>query len=168
MSVRYEIGALVGAAEATISAAAAALVWSTGDAHGVLAHVAAADPTLMAGTRLVYERLAAGRTIRDVTVNLCEDYRTAPRPLEEVAALPWLVAPEWNSQVVAALRAHKLIEGFDRAAQAARAEQSVVDWAIQTCHQWCRDPLPLDRIMYWADGVSGSADWCWRYENAQR
>lgn len=108
MAVRYEIWAVVGAAEATISAAAEALVWSTGDAHGVLTHVAAADPTLMAATRLVYERLAAGR---DVTTNLREQYRTTPMLFDEVAALPWLVAREWTSQVNMALRERAYLSG---------------------------------------------------------
>lgn len=95
---RPTLAAYVHASEAAISAAAEALVWSTADAQGVLAHVATADSWIMAGTRLVYEREtkhldpAAAASVRDFA-NLREIYRTTDS-LFDVAALPRTVAPE--------------------------------------------------------------------------
>jgi hypothetical protein len=150
------IGRLAQAAEQTIAAAAAALLWAGEDSHGVLAHVAAADPWLMAGTRLVYERLAAETTLRDVVVRLGEEYRTTTTTIE-VAALPWLVSPGWTSRVSAAL----IHAPYD---SGARAAQSMVHSALLACRQWSEDPLNLDRIKYWAWDVERCADWCWHAE----
>lgn len=151
------------AAEQTITAAAAALLWAGEDPGGVLAHVAATDPQLMMGTRLAYERMAAGRTTIDIGRSLCEEYRTTTT-LFEVAALPSLVAPEWASQVNRALPVRR--QGpYDPAASAA---QEIIEYAIHACRQWGQDPLPIDRIMYWADAVSRAADHCWRYQNTKR
>ncbi|MDV3249562.1 hypothetical protein K7Z54_23455 [Mycobacterium avium subsp. hominissuis] len=162
MGVTVRSSELERAAEQTIAAAAAALLWAGEDSQGVLAHVAVADPQLMVGTRMVYERLAAGRTTHDIIANLREEYRTTTT-LFEVAALPWLVAPEWASQVIRALPARR--QGpYDPGSSAA---QSIMDNAIHACRQWGEDPLDINRIMYWASDTT-CADRCWRYQNAKR
>jgi hypothetical protein len=154
----------VQAAQATINAAAAALVWSTADPHGVLAHVAGADPALMATTRLTYERTAA--TIAAVAATRCRGYaelqqlyRTTDAPFE-VAALPWTVAPDWSSRIRRALIRSPPQGAYDPRASAAR---SVVDDALHACRQWGEEQLDTDRVTYWAGQASGSADWCWRF-----
>lgn len=159
--ITASIGHLAHAAEQTIAAAAAALLWAGEDSHGVLAHVAAADPWVMVGTRLVYERLAAESTVPDVVVRLREEYRTTTTTIE-VAALPWLVAPAWTSRVSAALsHARQPTAPYD---PGARAAQATVSSAILACRQWGEHPLNIDRIMYWARDVERCADWCWGAE----
>lgn len=154
---------LVWAAEQTIGAAAEALAWSTGDPQGVLAHVAAADPLLMADTRLVYERLAAGRTSVEKIRDLREVYRTSDS-LFEIAALPWTVASEWTSRVVAAVR----VSPVDQSDRRARAAQSVTSDALLACRLWGDEELNIERIGLWRRWVSSSTDWCWRFENAKQ
>jgi hypothetical protein len=85
------------AAEGTIAAAAAALLWCGEDGQGILAHVAGSTPTKMTSSRI-----AAAYTKRAfpeyAEMPIDEDIANCSENLD-LAALPATVAPQWAARV---------------------------------------------------------------------
>ena len=104
------------AAEQTIEAAAAALLWTGEDSHGVLGRVAGASAARMAESRCAYALFRAAR--REVAA---KDQQAFDEDLGnwvvagsfEVAALPAVASPRWAESVAAALcRGRRLDQQF--------------------------------------------------------
>lgn len=143
------------AAEQTIAAAAAVLLWDGGDSAGVLAHVAGTTATRMAMSRRGYELVCA----------VCPDGFVDDELLHalgafEVAALPAPAASDWarlmsvamfdamddgESNTSAAIRARSM--PYRHTAVAVRpAPGSARLQALWVCSLWRRNPLPVDLI----------------------
>lgn len=147
------------AAEWTIEAAAAALLWAGEDSYGVLAHVAAADPALMACTRHLYDEAVAAKEL------LPDMAQAALRGVSsfdgfEVAALPEAVAPQWAATVHDAW--HASLRELDRGVfsegvppgvrawrpehRAQHAREALKNYALWACTAWSREPLQFTVI----------------------
>ena len=85
------------AAEATIAAATAALVWEGRDSYGVLERVAGATARGIATARITAEVMA------DVTTSVQFTAATEDARGGDVAGLPGWLAPRWAASVRAAL-----------------------------------------------------------------
>ncbi len=149
------------AAEQTIEAAAAALLWAGQDSYGVLEHVAGASVARMVEARCAY---ALFRTARCEVA--AEDQQAFDEHLcnwvvfggFEVAALPAPAVPAWTDAVRAAL--HEAITdqepwdtrdprnpGPDDAAMWRRALHGSVRYnALTVCSWWGQDPVLLKQI----------------------
>lgn len=146
--------ALMRAAEQTISAAAAAVLWTGDDSHGVLAHVAGATVEKMAGTRAGYTMACQeGYGDKMLSPDLWSDF--------EVAALPAAATPAWAESISAALREAVADRGrtsHPDAAVRVRAMRGVNrSHALWVCSLWGQDLLPLNLIEYGAGLVSCTA-----------
>lgn len=137
-------GRLEQAAEVTISAATAALMWSGADERGVLARVAAANAADMLVSRMVAESLACRGSRRAFTPAEEATFEAAPGYV--LAALPAWLAPEWAATVRAAfIDSLRWREEARYTGQWTAAAQQKS--ALETILQWTEDdPLPLHRI----------------------
>jgi hypothetical protein len=134
------------AAEQTIEAAAAALLWAGQDSRGVLEHVASASAAQMAQSRCAYALYQAAR--RDVAA---EDRQTFDEDLSnyvlesfEVAALPAPAVPQWTEAICVAMR--KASDDKESAVGLRALHGSVRYHALTVCSWWGRDPLLLEQI----------------------
>ena len=143
------------AAEQTIEAAAAALLWVGPDAHGVLEHVANASAERMVSSRYCYWVLESVR---------CQYGPDEQQAFEkdlidfvssndfEVAALPASAAPTWTdsvreaiSDVLCAAR-ESPTQRDDEVERRRVVELSARGYALRACSYWGRDILQLDMI----------------------
>ncbi len=149
------------AAEQTIGAAAAALLWAGQDSYGVLEHVAGASVERMAESRCAYSIFQMIR--REVAA---EKQQAVDQDLRnwvaagsfEVAALPAPAVPAWTDAVRAALHEAFIDQdpwrtndprnpGPDDAAMRRRAlHGSVRHHALSVCRWWGEDPVLLMQI----------------------
>lgn len=134
------------AAEQTIEAAAAALLWTGEDSHGVLGRVAGASAARMAESRCAYALFRAAR--REVAA---KDQQAFDEDLGkwvvagsfDVAALPAVASPRWAESVAAALfEAAGLINSSDSAVELRALKGSMRCTALTVCSYWGQDPLP--------------------------
>lgn len=154
---------LAEAAEQTISAAAAAIVWAGGASGGVFEHVAAADPWLMARTRLAYNSCVGDEPVSGSVYRRLEQAYLTATEMFEVAALPCTVAHPWTKRVNSAFLSfnagRQLILPWDDGPHAARA---LIESAFHACRQWGQDPMDIDRTLSWAKEAQVSAARLWR------
>ncbi len=147
------------AAEQTIAAAAAVLLWDGGDSAGVLAHVAGTTATRMAMSRRGYELVCA---VCPPDGFVDDELLHALGGAFEVAALPAPAASDWarlmsvamfdamddggESNTSAAIRARSM--PYRHTAVAVRpAPGSARLQALWVCSLWRRNPpLPVDLI----------------------
>jgi hypothetical protein len=143
------------AAEQTIAAAAAALLWAGQDSCDVLEHVAGASAARMVGARCAYALFRAAR--REVAA---EDQQAFDEDLcnwvvagsFEIAALPAPAAPQWAEAVRAAMWEavddnHAITMRRDDPAVRLRALQVFVrSQALTMFSCWGQDPLRLNMI----------------------
>lgn len=180
MAADFQLQELLDAAEVTIAAAAAALGWAGEDDSGVLEHVAAISPVVMAVSRYGYEM----------------DQRYAPHRLHEksdrleMAALPATAAPTWalavdQASAAAAAEAHspdlppwlvlsparssllqprpsglltERVGPADDVCRRLRADCAFLRYlALRVCAMWGDDPLPLNDIRDLANDVAWSS-----------
>jgi hypothetical protein len=149
------------AAEQTIGAATAALLWAGQDNYSVLEHVAGASVGRMVESRCAYSLFQMIR--REVPAEkwpaVDEDLnRWVAAGSFEVAALPEPAVPTWADAMRAALReafgdqgpwdtSDPRNSGPDDAAMWRRAlHGSVRGHALSVCSWWGEDPLPLMQI----------------------
>jgi hypothetical protein len=162
------------AAEQTISAAAAALLWAGEDSHGVLAHVAGTTASEMVKSRQAYTVLARGRNFvaADAQEGFDEELSCiVQHPCFEVAALPAVAVPEWARRMSEAISeasrdkepgwcsdSHGIVMRHPDAAIRDRALRGSVRYhALHTCGFWGQDPLPLNLIEVGARAVLSTA-----------
>lgn len=143
------------AAEQTIEAAAAALVWAGQDSYGVLEHVAGASVERMVESRCAYALFQMVR--REVAAEnrpaVDEDLRNwVAAGSFEVAALPAPAVPAWADAVREAL-CDAVDEGGEITMQRDDPEVrrralhlSVRCHALRACSYWGWEPLPLNDI----------------------
>jgi hypothetical protein len=142
---------LARAAEQTIEAAAAALLWAGQDSYGVLEHVAGASVERMAQSRCAYALFQTAR--REVAA---EDRQAVEEDIRdwlaagrfEVAALPAAASPRWAESVAAALvESAGLINSSDSAVELRALKGSMRCIALTVCSYWGQDPLPPLQVM---------------------
>lgn len=159
------------AAEQTIGAAAAALLWAGEDSYGVLAHVAATSAPTMVQSRQAYAVLASARDFLDSQVQQSfDDELHHMAQCMEVAGLPATAVPSWAMAVSAALgEANRDMDADSYSdhrgivmchPDPARRQRSAAGYvkyqALLACSCWGRDPLPLTLIEALAHIVSVS------------
>ncbi|UMB70097.1 hypothetical protein [Mycobacterium paraterrae] len=154
---------LVEAAEHTISAAAAAIVWAGGASGGVFEHVAAADPWLMARTRLAYNGFVGDEPYPSKVHRRLEQAYLTATEIFEVAALPCTVAHPWTSRVNRAFLSfgatRKSISPSDNGPHATR---TLIESAFHACRKWALDPMDIGGTLSWAENAQVQADRLWR------
>jgi hypothetical protein len=146
---RLSWGDFEAAAEWTIGAAAAAVLWCGEDSQGVLAHVAGSTPIKMASSRI-----AAADTKRAfpeyADMGFDEDVASRGESLD-VAALPATVAPQWAERVREALSdiQHRLREAVwygespsDEVVESEKRKRG----ALRAISMWGVDFLPVDAL----------------------
>jgi hypothetical protein len=135
------------AAEQTIEAAAAALLWTGPDSHGVLERVAGMSAARMAESRCAYALFRAAR--REVAA---KDQQAFDEDLGnwvvagsfEVAALPAAASPRWAESVAGALfESGGLINSSDSAVELRALKGSMRCIALAVCSYWCTDRVRL-------------------------
>lgn len=157
------------AAEQTISAAAAALLWAGEDSYGVLSHVASVSAAAMAESRMAYAALAYVRDcLTTESQHNVDEELHGMMPRFEIAALPATAAPSWAASVSKA-RDEALRDGHaadysdgrgiimchpDTTLQKRAQAGHVKSYALQACLMWGRNPLPLNLIEFYARVVS--------------
>jgi len=158
--------ALERAAEQTIAAAAAAVLWAGEDNHGVLAHVAAATAAKMAESRVGYAMVHASPPEgwdEEMTRGLLSAF--------EEAALPADAVPAWTASVSAAMEealqdrdSSTCIDDHGRRTQHAdpatslRAAHGLVRFqALWMCSMWGQEPLPFNLIEHGSHVMSYTA-----------
>ena len=143
------------AAEQTIAAAAAALLWGSQDSYGVLEHDAGASAARMAQSRCAYALFLAAR--REVAG---EDQQAVDEDLRnwvaagsfEVAALPAPAAPQWAEAVRAAMweavddNRDITMRRDDPAVRLRALQVFVRSQALTMFSCWGQDPLRLNMI----------------------
>lgn len=164
-------GVLEQAAEQTIGAAAAALLWAGEDSYGVLAHVATTSAATMAQSRQAYTGLVWARGFLDAEAQQSFDAELHHMAqCMEVAALPASAVPSWAATISEALSeaSHDMHADFysdhrgivmchpDPARQQRSAAGYVKYQALLACNCWGQDPLPLTLIGALAHIVSVS------------
>lgn len=151
------------AAEQTIAAAAAAVLWAGEDSQGVLRHVAGLAAARMAADRHAYNSIIElGRAAAPTYAGgaeFAESFRLghAASPFLEPSVLPEGAAPQWSARVEAALseafddRAGGMcsddrgrsVSHPDPAVQVRSVHGSVRVYALLLCKLWGCDPLPF-------------------------
>lgn len=156
---------LEAAAEATIAAAAAALLWGGDDGHGVLAHIAGLTAWRMAASRQVHLYLV--QTAPDHVGQPYDDQLAGPSAQFCLAALPAWAARRWAARVSTAVGEAE--EKLDRlAGQCARIgcgaravrklhQEKTKLTALQTIALWGRDGVDVQRIVATARLVTTDA-----------
>lgn len=142
------------AAEQTIGAAAAALLWAGPDKYGVLEHVASASAPGMAQSRWTYWFLESCRSACEPEEREAFDESLAgvvSLSNFEVAALPGSAVPAWVDAIERTLRDisdESLASAHSDDAVARRLifALSVRRHALTACSSWAWDTLPLNRI----------------------
>jgi hypothetical protein len=176
MSVREELEQLEVAAEQTIAAATAAVLWAGEDSQGVLRHVAGLVAARMAADRHAYTSIIeCGRTAAPTHAGaeeFAEGFRLthAASPFLEPSVLPEGAAPEWFARVEAALsEAFDDREGGmcndrgpsvphpDPAVRVRAVHGSVRVYALLLCKLWGCEPLPFNQIEHLTHVVSYTA-----------
>ncbi|WP_368834374.1 hypothetical protein [Mycobacterium intracellulare] len=162
-------GQLELAAEQTIAAAAAALLWAGPDSHGVLTHVASTSAAKMAESRRAYAFLAFAREFVEAEAQQDFDKELSSMIVAfEVAALPATAVSSWAAALSEALNEacqHMRADSYsdssgivmphpDAAVQRRSNEEFVNYLALQACNLWGRDPLPINLIEFSARAVS--------------
>jgi hypothetical protein len=163
------------AAEQTIEAAAAALLWCGPDGHGVLAHIASRSAWMMATARtaqisvLEMHPEISGECYDDQAAKLAAEY-----PDFDLAAMPAWAAREWAARVRAATAEAQHEIGrltdaheprvYGLLAQDRVRRERVKLAALQTIALWGNDPLDLEAIETAAsavttDGIEVPAKW---------
>lgn len=131
------------AAEITISAAAAAMMWAGADERGVLARVAAANAGDMLISRMVAESLASSGSRRAFTPAEEDSFEATPGYV--LAALPAWLAPQWAATVRGAFS-----DSIRRCEETRHTDQGTAEAtrksALETILQWTESSLPLLRI----------------------
>jgi hypothetical protein len=140
------------AAERTIEAAAAALLWCGPDGHGVLAHIAGRSAWMMASARTTQISLVE---IHPEIYGECYDDQAGDLNFD-LAAMPAWAAREWAALVRAATgeAEHEIgrLAGADEPrvygllAQDRVCRERVKLAALQTIALWGNDPLSLEEI----------------------
>jgi hypothetical protein len=150
------------AAESTIAVAAAAMLWSGADDHGVLAHIAGRDAWKMALARHIYANLVEKQP------ELADDdsYDALPPKSADfdLAALPARAVRKWASRVNAAGRdtqgeVDRLTDsceqsGYEIVTSDKLLREKAKLAALQTIALWGRDPLQLEGIEASASAVT--------------
>lgn len=177
MSVGEELEQLEVAAEQTIAAATAAVLWAGEDSQGVLRHVAGLVAARMAADRHAYtsiiERGRAAAPTYAGAEEFAEGFRLthAASPFFEPSVLPEGAAPQWFARVEAALsEAFDDREGGmcsvdrgcsvphpDPAVRVRAVHGSVRYHALLLCTLWGCDPLPFTQIEHLTHVVSYTA-----------
>ncbi|WP_125079714.1 hypothetical protein [Mycobacterium sp. P7213] len=177
MSVREQLEQLEVAAEQTIAAAAAAVLWAGEDSQGVLRHVAGLAAAQMSADRHAYTSIielgrAAAPTYAGAE-EFAEGFRLthAASPFLEPSVLPEGAAPQWFARVTSAL-SDALVDrdGYiyidDRgrgvphpdSAVRVRAVHGLVRYhALWLCSLWGQESLPFSLIEQGARIVSYTA-----------
>ncbi|ORA75237.1 hypothetical protein BST28_22120 [Mycolicibacter kumamotonensis] len=165
------------AAEQTIAAATAAVLWAGEDSQGVLRHVAGLVAARMAADRHAYTSIIeCGRTAAPTHAGaeeFAEGFRLthAASPFLEPSVLPEGAAPQWFERVEAALNealADQRADTYsddrgrsvphpDPAVRVRAVHGSVRVYALLLCKLWGCDPLPLRDIEHLAYVVSYTA-----------
>jgi hypothetical protein len=152
------VAALERAAQQTIETAAAALLWPGDDNYGVLAHVAAADPAIMAYTRRICDEAMIDK---DLLPNMAHALRlVSPVYGFELAALPESVASHWAATVREAWQASH--RELDRDLPSKEIPAEACAWrpedpaqhrrnvlkshALWACSLWSRERLQVNAI----------------------
>jgi hypothetical protein len=140
------------AAERTIEAAAAALLWCGPDRHGVLAHIAGRSAWMMASARTTQISLV---TIHPEIYGECYDDQAGDLNFD-LAAMPAWAAREWAARVRAATAEAEHEIGrladadeprvYGLLAQDRVSRETVKLAALQTIALWGNDPLSLEEI----------------------
>lgn len=116
------------AAEATIAAATAALVWEGRDSYGVLERVAGATAKGIATARITAEIMA------DVTTSVQFTAATEDARGGAVAGLPGWLAPRWAASVRGAL------DELEAAGRPGYAMVKAITWpALRSVAMWTQD-----------------------------
>lgn len=155
MSDTSAVTLLEQAAQATVAAAAAALLWAGQDSYGVLTHVAGLTPTAMVESRRSYDSCYALR----------KDFPAAEQPgfdhdLRNIvssggferAALPTDVSCQWGNDVQAAIaEAHNedrqiTFQSDDPVVRHHALRVYICLQALTMCSLWGQNPLPLNSI----------------------
>jgi len=151
------------AAEQTISAATAALLWDGEDRQGVLDHVAGTTVARMVVSRVGYSVVCPEGFDETLPPDLWSAF--------EVAALPAAAAPAWAASVSAALadalqdsasgtRADwrgRIVPHSDATVRLRSVHGAARSRALWVCSLWGRDPLPLNLVENGARIVSYTA-----------
>jgi hypothetical protein len=153
------------AAERTIEAAAAALLWCGPDSRGVLAHIAGRSAWMMASARSVQISVVEahpetfGECYDDQAVKLAVEF-----PDFDLAAMPAWAAREWAAQVRAATaeaqhEIGRLTDAYEPRVYGLLAQDRVLREkvklaALQTIALWGNDPLNLEHIEAAASAVT--------------
>jgi hypothetical protein len=141
------------AAESTIAAAAAAMLWCGEDRHGVLAHIAGRSAWKMATSRRVQMYVVE---THPECVGECYDDQVVQPSEFDMAAMPAWGARKWAARVAAAVcecerKVGRLTEASERRGESPlalgtlRCERTKLA-ALQTIALWGRDPLPQEQI----------------------
>ncbi|OBH20435.1 hypothetical protein [Mycolicibacter sinensis] len=175
MSVREQLEQLEAAAEQTIAAAAAAVLWAGEDSQGVLRHVAGLAAAQMAADRHAYTSIVElGRAAAPTyagAAEFAESFRLghAASPFLELSVLPEGAAPQWSARVASALSDALADRDGDmyiddrgcsvpHPDSAVRAVHgSVRVYALLLCKLWGCDPLPFNQIEHLTHVVSYTA-----------
>ena len=160
------------AAEQTIAAAGAALLWAGEDSHGVLAHVAGTSRAEMVKSRQSYAVLRHARNFVAAEAQEGFDEELSGIVLHcEIAALPAGAVPQWELAVSEAMNEASgdkeagwssdgcgiVLPQPDAAVQRRAGRGSVRYHALYVCSLWGQDPLPLNQIEFLAQVVLNTA-----------
>jgi len=115
-------------------------LWCGEDPHGVLVHVAAADPMMMACTRALYAQALSVKTLLPIASETLLRFLGSSAIGVEVAALPESIAPQWAVSVSNALWAAR--EEMDACRADDRRGGLIARYhALSACLLWGNDAL---------------------------